>query len=222
VKRRIGETESSRATTARPARAPGGPAGSVLALQRMAGNRAVAGLMCDAADSGQRATPTRSAPTALVTIKGHTQGVFKGSGAGGAIPALQVHLKLSMQLDKDTHKTTGQRSYEPIVFTKETDGSSPQFLQALANNEDLDTVKIEYMSRDPDERGHARGPVQTILLEGARIVSFEQSTGAADDGSHRHGEAGRDIDQISLIFTSINMTNNAARTSAKDEWKPGN
>jgi type VI secretion system Hcp family effector len=215
VQRRNVETQSDRAKA--PARTPetpvAGRAGSVIALQRMAGNRAVAGLMRDVAGGGSNATPkAQPTPTVLVTIKGHTQGAFKGSARDGAFEAWDYKFKLTGSYDRATGDATGRRSYDPITFVKATDGASPQFMRALVNNEALDTVKIDILSPQRDPSGAARGPTETIVLGGATIVEFEQTTGEQEKGG---------VDTVRISFKTVQIMNPETARSANDEWRAG-
>ena len=210
MKRRIGETQGGRATA--PASVPGavsgGRAGSVIALQRMAGNRAIAGLMRDATGSA-RDKPPEPKPTVAISVKGHKQGLFKGSLRDGWFPAWDFVFALRGSRDKATGAISGERVYDPITLTKKTDGASPQFVQALTNNEAIDEVKIQFLSDHANASGSAAGPVETITLGGAAVVGFEQDAG--------HQAAGG-TDKVEIAFTSVVITNEQAKTSASDRW----
>jgi type VI secretion system secreted protein Hcp len=178
----------------------------VLALQRMAGNRAVAGLMRDVAVGGAVSTPHTRAPARLrVTITGHKQGRFKGSGANGSIEAWSFHLGVVSPRDRATGSASGARQYKQITFKKAFDAASPQLMTALSSNETLDQVRIEFL---PSKEASAAGDsvVETIVLTNAAVASFDQDS---DD----------DSDAVSLTFETIQMTNVPGATSASDTWR---
>jgi type VI secretion system secreted protein Hcp len=177
-----------------------GPSGSVLALQGMAGNRAVAGLM-------RSPTPhSRTKAKMLVRIKGRKQGVFKGTGPEGAIEGFKFEMEITSPRDVSTGQAAGKRQHKALTFQKPMDAASPMLMQALVSNEVLDEVRIEFVSRD-DTAGTAK-TVETIVLKNAAVAALKQ---ASDDDDS-------DTDTVSLIYEAIEITNNQSNTSASDDW----
>jgi type VI secretion system Hcp family effector len=169
---------------------------SVLNLQRMAGNRAVAGLM----RSPQTAGATKSKLS--ISITGEKQGAFKGTGPNGAIQASHFHLGIVAPVDVATNARSGQRRSKPITFKKPFDASSPQFMQAIDTNEKLTTVTINFLAAN----GSGQETVtETITLQGAAVVGFDQDD---DDGAS--------LETVTLTYESMVMTNPSGGTSASD------
>jgi type VI secretion system Hcp family effector len=203
VKRRVGETQTGQPATA-PRAVPPGRLRSVVALQRMAGNRAVAGLMRDASATGG-AVSAHPASKMRITIKGRVQGAFKGSARDGAIEAWSFHFGAVSPHDLASGESTGKRRYKAVTFKKALDAASPQLMDALANNEVLDQVRIEFISTQTNAAGVPAGPQETIVLKNASVASFDQDS---DDSS----------DSVSLMFESFEMSNLPGKTSAADAW----
>jgi type VI secretion system Hcp family effector len=208
----VGDTQNGRrAATPRaaPAGRRSGPLGSVLSLQRMAGNRAVAGLMRQPTGTG-KATPThgREPTQMLVTISAHTQGKLKGTGKDGAIEAWSFHLAVTRPTDVATGQASGARQYRTIKFKKPLDGASPQLMNALVNNETLDEVRFDFLPNDKATAGAPKASFETIVLKNAAVASLEQDS---DESS----------DYVSLTFESIEMSNSTEKTTASDKWSSG-
>lgn len=204
VQRQTGPATSSDAATG--ARGPRGSA-AMLSVQRMAGNRAVAGLMrAPTGSSSSTPVPTRGGPKSklLVTVTGAKQGAFKGGGKDGAIEAFGFHMSVVAPKDVATGQASGKRQHKAITFKKPLDASSPQFLTAIDNNETLPTVTIRFVGADAQGK---EGDVETVVLTNASVASFDQS----DD------ESG-DVDTVALTFEKIEMTNVPGKTSSSDSW----
>ena len=199
--RRARETFSGQTATAQAASRRGGPLGSVLALQRMAGNRAVASLMRAPAGTGATAPRENVHTEVLITIRGHTQGTVKGTGADGAIAAWSFEMTVTSESGK-----AGKPEARPIKFKKSIDDASPQLLTALFNHETLDQVRIDILPAAKNATGGSRRPVETILLKNAEIVSFTQDS---DEGS----------DTVGLAYESATFTHDRQSTSTSDKWK---
>lgn len=203
MKRRVEETQRGRTTPSqRPA--TGGSAGSLLALQRMAGNRAVAGLMREPTAGGAAGAHPRSPAKLRITIKGAKQGPFKGTGRDGTIEGWGFHLGIVSPRDAATGEASGKRRYKTITFKKPLDGASPLLMNALTENESLG-VRIEFVSTESPSGGAAAAIQETIVLTDAAVASFDQDS---DDSS----------DSVSLVFDTIEMRNEPGGTSSADHW----
>jgi type VI secretion system secreted protein Hcp len=151
-----------------------------------------------------------------VTIKGATQGTFKGQGSGrdkDKIPGVAFSYGVETPIDDITGLATGKRQHKPVIITKEWGAASPQIYQATVTNEVLRSVLCEFVNVN------AVGVEQTaftIELTNATIVAF--------DGSVQFGEAGgpavdtRELERINLVFQRITITSVAGDSTAVDDW----
>jgi type VI secretion system secreted protein Hcp len=207
--RRIVQRQTDSATTPGSGDGARGSRGSaaMLSVQRMAGNRAAAGLMrAPAGSSAGAAAPSRAGAKSklLISVTGQQQGRFKGSGRDGTIEAFGYHMAVVAPHDVATGAASGKRQYKAITFKKPLDASSPQFFNAVDRNEVLPTVTIRFVGTDPDGK---EADVETVVLTNATVASFDQDD---DNGS--------DIETVSLTFEQIELSNLAGKTSGKDSW----
>src|SRR4051812_47433637 len=102
---------------------------------------------------------TASAQNLTITVQGEKQAVFKGEiahhtgnkQAGDRTELKDVRYSMAAPFDIASGQTTGKTLYKPLVIVKRAGASSPQYLTALALNENLKSVSIEVFK--PDARG---------------------------------------------------------------------
>jgi len=188
-----------------PGRRRGGPQ-SVLALQRAAGNQAVAGLLRTPAGGAPSGAPAQTKPLFLVTIKAQKQGLIKGGGPGNAIEGLKYGMGVTSPKDAATGQSSGRRIHKAITFTKPWDAASPQLMSAADDNELLTEVTFSWTKASATGGGE-QVPFQTVTLNNASVASFDQQ-------SDENGN----VDVVTLTYETIQMDNDPGKTSAKDEW----
>ena len=153
---------------------------------------------------------------AYVTIQGMKQGQFKGGAMGakqGTIECVGFSYSVQSPVDLASGMPTGKRQHSPVVIVKHLDGATPQLLQAAYSNEALKSVTIEFTKRGPDGRAMI---YQTIQLSNASISRVSQYGGTAspDKLIPNNGI----LEEISISFQKIEITNNDAKTTAADSW----
>jgi type VI secretion system Hcp family effector len=118
---------------------------------------------------------------AYMSITGSKQGQFKGASKGkgredkGLFQIQAFDLRGEVPVDANKGGATGKRQHNPIVITKETDGSSPLLLQAHYTNETLETVIIETVGRPVSGAGEI--VTGTITLTNATISRYTTDKG---------------------------------------------
>ena len=155
----------------------------------------------------------------FVTMRGSKQGIVKGQSTSaqhaGQIVGLQFLLQLSTPRDASTGKVSGRRQYAPVVFTKVWDASSPQLFEAATTNELFPLVEFDFVRTGPDGREFV---YETIKLTDATVSSIKRYIGfpnAGEPADQRH------LEDISLTFQKIEVSNNEAKTIAIDDWSAG-
>ncbi len=149
-----------------------------------------------------------------VTIKGMTQGTFKGSGSHkGKIPVVAFEFESISPRDPDSGQATGRRVFKPIVFAKEVDAASPQLLKALATNETLSEVDFEFSNIQPDGKELV---YYTIQLTKASVAGFRQYVQVGERGGPVVDT--RPLDRVSLTFERIVVTDIPGGTQYTDDW----
>jgi type VI secretion system secreted protein Hcp len=86
-------------------------------------------------------------------VEGVKQGVFKGGKKDAAsewISLTNFNMSAEESADARSGGAKSPRTHKPIVITKEIDAASPNLLQALNNNELIQSVVIKLTRRSSD------------------------------------------------------------------------
>ncbi len=70
------------------------------------------------------------------------------SGREGSVEVVAFDHAVKIPTDANTGKLTGARVHEPIVFTKETDASTPYLYKAVSSGQTLKAVEIRWYKID--------------------------------------------------------------------------
>lgn len=154
-----------------------------------------------------------------VSIKGKTQGQFKGESKKEGrkdkfMECVAFRMGSSVPVDANSGAIKGFRQHKPLVITKECGAASPQILQAHWNNEVLDEVIIEMVTRDSG--GKKETVSERITLKDAVIVGVERYSAQSAKDATEH-----DVDHLEDILfkhRSIMVENPDAGTSTSDDW----
>jgi len=151
-----------------------------------------------------------------VQVRGSKQGVFKGESKRSSrtewIEGLDFAFELFSPYDLATGHTSGKRQWKPIVVTKEWGASSPQFLQALATNEVLTSVVLEFVSLRPDG---TEVTSHTIQLTNGAVTDVSQFIGPAP----LNPVPTLELTRISFTFQKITVTDVQGTTTFVDDWQ---
>ena len=152
---------------------------------------------------------------AYATVTGKKQGQFKGESTdpkqSDLIPILAFQNHVSFSTDPATGAATGKSQHTPIVITKQWGAASPQFYEALLTNESLSTVSFTFDS--PTSKG-VEMTFFTIVLTNALVCGIRQYVGSSP-GLTDQANA---LEDISLTYQKIEITDTIAKTSAVDNW----
>jgi type VI secretion system secreted protein Hcp len=153
------------------------------------------------------------ADTIYISIKGQKQGPFKGEalqkGAEGKIAGLKFRYELVSPRDIATGMATGKRQHKPVMITKEWGAASPQLFQALATNETLPEVVIDFVGVDP------KGMMalsHSIKLTNAYIADISYSTEPIATGGVRL------LEDVTFVFGAIELIDVRSNTMSRDSW----
>ena len=175
-----------------------------------AGTRGVAGPAGPAGPAAGAAGPANAYGTpASLTCTAAKQGKLAGDQPDGTSAITQVTFDAQSPHDAATGLPTGKRVYKPLVVTKPVDAASPQYLQAMINNEDLTTCVVLF-SRGATgiyriTLGHA-GLAEDTLQKG--------DTRLASQGPFNEYE------QLSFVFRTITVEHLASGHVAEDSLTP--
>lgn len=150
-----------------------------------------------------------------VTITGQKQGKFTSDitrkGFEGKIDVLSYTDSISVPTDGASGLPTGRREHSPISITKNIDKTSPLLANAAFNNENLSSVKFEFVRPTPTLGGSVGEKVFfTIDLTNSNIISLTRTmTGDARTES------------LELTFEKITITYVEGGVTAEDDWSSG-
>ncbi len=151
-----------------------------------------------------------------VVIKGARQGIFKGELTGAnhrdQIAGLRFSMQVSAARDSSSGQATGRRQYSTVLFTKEWGAASPQILSAMTSNEVLQSVDFEFVRSNPMGQ---ESVFETVKLTQASITSVRRYLGVPGDGDPVDP---RPLEDISLTFRKIEVTNTDGKTTFNDDW----
>lgn len=151
-----------------------------------------------------------------VAVTGERQGQFKGgaprkSGSGGRrsnswLEVVAYDFPMTAPWDSASGTPSGKRKHAAIVITRETDGASPKFLDALVKNEKLQVVI-----------GTTDGPVVGPETVFRRITLTDATISYVRPHIGRHAEAGKPLSDIAFVCGKVNdqvLTGRSAGPSA--------
>jgi type VI secretion system secreted protein Hcp len=163
---------------------------------------------------GQRAINAAAAPahvTLYFTAVGKKQGAFKGDGLKTKghelqMQALTFDYGIVSPRDVATGLPSGKRQHKPVVISKEWGPSMPQFLAAIANNEQLTKVTLEFWDTDPAKGGGQRLHF-VVTLTNANVSEVRQRL--ANDLL---------TEDLSFTFQKIEVADKVGNTIFTDDW----
>jgi len=160
---------------------------AVLALG--AGMYAFAAPRAGAARTSNTITPV----TMTISATGQKQGAITGKTP---LPLLSVSHEIISPRDPASGLPTGKRQHKPLVVTMELGPTTPKFLTALVNNENLPTVQIGLL--------RSGTPVATIKLTNANVSHYVLSDQTV---------------QFDFVYQKITWTWLAGGITAQDDWE---
>jgi type VI secretion system secreted protein Hcp len=167
------------------------------------------------------AVQSQAAMMAYLTIKGQKTGVFLGGvtqkGREGKIAVVAADHDIIIPRDAATGLASGRKLNRPLKLTLELDKAAPLIYNALATNESLPEVKVEFWT--PQNRAIAGVGTEvqhfTIKLTNASIseVHFNMHSILSPDTV----KMPETID-VSFTYQKIEWTWNEGGITASDNW----
>jgi len=152
-------------------------------------------------------------PDAFMRIKGKSGEIKGGSTQRGRENMIVVHgidHSVVVPIEASSGAASGRRVHKPIVITKGVDKSSPALHQALAMNEMLSEVTIQFyeVSKEGVERNH-----YSIVLKNARISGLRH---VMLDNKKPDSARSPAYEELSLVYESITWTWTDGAITASD------
>jgi type VI secretion system secreted protein Hcp len=145
--------------------------------------------------AGAAGTSSTTAPTQSmnISVTGQKQGAFS---KGTPIPVLSISHEVVSPRDPASGLPTGKRQHKPMTITVQWGATTPRFINALVNNENLTSVLIGLLRSGKQ--------VATIKLTNASVSDYVQT----DQGA-----------QFSMTYQKITWTWIAGGITAEDDWE---
>jgi type VI secretion system secreted protein Hcp len=179
-----------------------------------AGAAGPAGATGPAGPAGQAADlaggATRFGVPATLTCTANKQGKLVGDQPDGTTLVTAVSFQATSPRDASTGLATGKRLYKPVVVTVPVDQASPQYLQALATNENLTSCVVTF-----SEAGSGGSGYYTLTLTNANVGDVTFTKG--DTRLPASGPLG-EYQQMSLYFQKITITHTASGNTFADDF----
>lgn len=147
-----------------------------------------------------------------ITINGQKSGLFK------PVYAHSFSYSVISPRDPASGLPTGQRQHNPIKFTKLIDEVTPMLFQSLVTNENLMSVKIEFIGLDKSVN-------TTITLTNANLSKFEphaQAIIADKPLVNAVAPTFNQLEDIELVFQKIEISSANGAVTASDDWEVRN
>lgn len=158
-----------------------------------------------------------------VTIKGQTQGDFKGESMRTAhaakIAGLSYRHEIVSPRDIASGLASGKRQHGPITITKEWGPSSPMLMKALCSNEVLTSMLFEFYHTTPEG---VEEVYYKITLTNATVSRISYVTGSGESAGTAKTQAAYDtheLEEVSFTYQRIDVEHTTGKTMATDDWK---
>jgi len=153
--------------------------------------------------------------SAFIKTTGSKQGLFKGESTVRGREQFAEILSYSFEIlsprDPSTGQPTGKRQLRPITIVKDWGLSSNQYFTAIATNELLKEVRIDFYAND------IRSGQETI--ERSIVLNNAFVTNTKDTSTMVNGEL-QDTQTISISYSKITITDKSGTIFSDDISQP--
>ena len=156
----------------------------------------------------------------FVAAEGTRMGRFVGElpgqkGMENKFQAISFEHEVKSPRDIASGQPSGRRQHQPIKLTKRVGASSPQFFAAIATNEVLRAVTIDFLGTDAKGQ---RFIAYQILLTTASVSNIRQYWRPLPIPTPALPTAGDHLEEISLTYQRITVKYPPLNGSAMDDW----
>jgi len=137
-------------------------------------------------------------------------------GREKTIECLSYQHRVHTAREAGSAMATGRRQHEELVFTKRIDKSSPLLMKALTENQALE-AEFKFFRPNPSGDGTTE-QFYTVALKDARISAIKQHS---PDALVPTAHASPPVEDIHIVFHSINWTYNPNGAQHEDKWSGG-
>ena len=163
---------------------------------------------------------------AFISVKGKVQGQFKGEVTAPARKdkwqnALSFAMEVQSPRDTATGSASGKRQWKSVKVLKKWGASSPQALTALANNEILSEVVIEFTRTNPNGEEYVYQSVKltdAIFWDILRFLGDPSGQMVEPLVAHETLSESQELEWWSFGFRKIEVVDNDGNTMFVDDW----
>lgn len=134
-------------------------------------------------------------------------------GRADSIECLYFEHSVKTAREGGSGLATGRRQYEPLVFRKRIDKSTPLIAKALCENESIEAT-FKFFRPNPAGDGTTE-QYYTVVLKKGRLASFKQiSPDCIDPATSTNPE----MEEIGIVFHTISWTYSNGGITHEDTW----
>ena len=135
-------------------------------------------------------------------------------GREDSIECLYFEDSVRTAREKSTGLATGRRTFEPIVFRKRIDASSPLLARSLCNNEVIEG-SFKFFRPNPAGKGDTEHFFTVEFAEG-RIASIKR---VSPDTIDPASSVAPPMEEVSFVFHNITWTYEPTGAMHHDNWR---
>ncbi|EHP40168.1 hypothetical protein OR16_27212 [Cupriavidus basilensis OR16] len=134
------------------------------------------------------------------------------SGREGSVEVVAFDHAVSIPTDSNTGKLTGTRVHKPVVFTKETDASTPYLYKAVTSGQTLKSVEIKWYKIDDagKEKEYFNTKLENVKVVGVTPKMLDIKNPAFEKHNH--------LEDIELRYEKITWSYKDGNIIHADSW----
>lgn len=134
------------------------------------------------------------------------------SGREGSVEVVAFDHAVNIPTDSNTGKLTGPRVHKPIVFSKETDASTPYLYKAVTSGQTLKSVEIKWYRIDDagKEKEYFNTKLENVKVVGVTPKMLDIKNPAYEKHNH--------LEDIELRYEKITWSYKDGNIIHADSW----
>ncbi|MGO4154881.1 Hcp family type VI secretion system effector [Cupriavidus sp. YAF13] len=130
----------------------------------------------------------------------------------GSVEVVAFDHGVSIPTDSNTGKLTGTRVHRPVVFTKETDASTPYLYKAVTSGQTLKSVEIKWYKIDDagKEKEYFNTKLENVKVVGVTPKMLDIKNPAFEKHNH--------LEDIELRYEKITWSYKDGNIIHTDSW----
>lgn len=134
------------------------------------------------------------------------------SGREGSVEVVAFEHGVAIPTDSNTGKLTGTRVHRPIVFTKETDASTPYLYKAVTSGQTLKSVELKWYRIDDagKEKEYFNTRLENVKVVGVTPKMLDIKNPAYEKHNH--------LEDVELRYEKITWSYKDGNIIHADSW----